>query len=307
MNLPPVSPLFRHGLVVVVLTLGGLCLPAAEPAPGSLPGAQVEGAKRQELLGVSVDPARIVKQKDVSDVACGPAAVLHALRFGTKGMQAAGHALDGADGPGKLQLLIENHAKKPSRDYKSGDRWRKDGMSCADLTDLYNDVLTSQKLPKVAGFYLNREKDEAPPAFLRRVHGRLVHSLSQQIPVVISVRSFAPIRDDKNKDGFHWEGLGAHFVLLTRVPARLQEADRGFAFEFVDSDSGKVESGYVHVETTRNFTAARGNAEKWEWLTDYPFLLVTAPSLPLRTGEQAWWSRTIVTLNFGIFAAVPSR
>ena len=35
-----------------------------------------------------------------------------------------------------------------------------------------------------------------------------------------------------------------------------------------------------------------------EWISDRPFLLVTAPSLRLGTQAQPWHLRTIIILNF---------
>jgi hypothetical protein len=50
-----------------------------------------------------------------------------------------------------------------------------------------------------------------------------------------------------------------------------------------------------------DFTAAKGNAEKWEWLTDRPFLCIVAPSLRLQTQTTPWSSRTVIILNYAIY------
>jgi hypothetical protein len=92
-------------------------------------------------------------------------------------------------------------------------------------------------------------------------------------------------------------------VTVVEVPASLPENEKGFRFGFADPYTGRVEYGYVHAEEARNFTAARGNAEVWEWVTDRPFPLVTAPSLRLKTQDAPWFARTLITLNHAVFRA----
>jgi len=293
------------GLVLAVWGLSVVSGPRAAPVP--VPETRTVRFQRS-WVGLEIAPAQIVGQKDIAENACGPAAVFHALRFGNQRLQAVATALPGRNGAAKVQALIDDHGKKPSRDYAAGLRWRTDGVSARDLTDLYNDVLQANQLAKAEGLFLNRQPDEKPELFLRRIHGRLVQSLEQGVPVVVLLRSFAAQPNaaknagkDAGADAFLWHGLSGHFVAITKTPAALSEHQRGFAFEFVDSWSGKPEEGYIRVETTRPFAAAKGNAEQWEWLKDCPFLLVTVPSLPLSTGRQPWWARTTVVLNYGIF------
>ena len=89
---------------------------------------------------------------------------------------------------------------------------------------------------------------------------------------------------------------------MTAVPERIDDGEKGFRFTYADSFTGRLETGYAHVDEARNFTAAKGDEKRWEWLTDRPFLLVTAPTLRLSTQKQPWQLRTIITINYAVYA-----
>ena len=125
------------------------------------------------------------------------------------------------------------------------------------------------------------------------------------MPVITSFRSFAPSWNEKKKE-WEWEGLFQHFVAVVSVQETLAEGEKGFSFAYADSHTGRLEHGYANIDEARNFTAAKGNTERWVWRTDRPFLLVTAPSLRLKTQEQPWYVRTIITLNYGVFRKDPT-
>lgn len=253
------------------------------------------------FIEVPVDPAAVLDQMAVSKIGCGPTAILHSLRFGNDARRAAFDAVPG-DGAEKIKLIMDVHARKPSGEYQKGERLRGDGIACRDLTDMMNEVLAEAKLPAVEGIFLNREKHETPEALLRRVHGRMARSLEAGVPVIVSLRTFAAQPDRKKADGYSWHGLHGHYIVVTRIPRELSEFDRGFPFTYLNSDPGKMESGYIYAETVRGFCAIRGNDEDFEWLEDSPFLLITAPKLKMKTQNQPWWARTTITLNFGLFA-----
>ena len=133
------------GLVFAIWILGIASGPRAEPANGPEPRDQREFCFQRKWVGVEVAPSKIVGQNEVSEYACGLAAIYHALRFGNKRMQAAVNLLPGMSGVAKVQGLLDVYGKKPSRDYSSGLRWRNDGISAQDLTDIYNDVPRNQQ------------------------------------------------------------------------------------------------------------------------------------------------------------------
>jgi hypothetical protein len=144
-----------------------------------------------------------------------------------------------------------------------------------------------------AGFGLIAGRDEPLEAHLRRIHGLLGGSIRRGVPVVTSIRSFAPRPPAAGGEPV-WTGLDGHYVTVTAVQERIDDGEKGFRFTYADSFTGKLETGYAWVDEARNFTAAKGDAKRWEW--------VTAPSMRLSTQKQPWHARTIIILNFAITA-----
>lgn len=248
-----------------------------------------------ESVGVAVDVGRVLRQGDLDANACGPVCLVNALEFGDEACRKMLAALPGETPARRAVGILERFGGRPSRDYGEGRRVRSDGISCEDLTDIVQEVVASGGLT-ARGEFLDRAENEADRSFLHRVHGRLADALRAGRPPVVSLRSFAVAADEEQE--YLWNGVAGHFVVVTRVPAKLADHELGFAFEFIDPESGRVESGYVYLERQRPFLAARGNAERYEWKRGSPFLLVAAPTLSLGLPNQPWWARSIVTLNY---------
>lgn len=253
----------------------------------------------ERTVGVEVKPAAILSQARLDGNACGPVAIVNMLQVGDPTCREALAALDGDSLLAKAQTIINQVGSNPSTDYGDGARIRSSGVSCVDLTAIVSDVVAGEGLT-ARGEFLDRRGRETDRAFLERVHGLLADALREERAPIISIRSFAVQKDSSFDDGFSWTGLIGHYVVLTRVPAQLAEHDWGFAFEFIDPISGRLEQGFVRLERQRAFAAAKGNASQYQWLNGKPFLLVTAPSLSLGTADRPWWSRTIMTLNYAI-------
>lgn len=248
---------------------------------------------------IRVDPARVLRQDDLDTKACGPVSLVHVLQFGDAACRKALGLLPGGTPAQRAAAVMERFGGKPSRDYGEGKRVRGDGISCVDLTDIAREVVTPAGLT-ATGDFLDRRKNEADRTFLHRVHRRLADALRTGRAPLVSLRSFATAVDSKMQDGYSWNGVQGHFVVVTRVPAKLADHELGFRFEFIDSKSGRVESGYIYLERRRAFLAAKGNSARYEWKRGSPFLLVTAPTLSLGVDAQPWWARSIVTLNYVI-------
>lgn len=252
-----------------------------------------------EWVRCKVD-GRIVRQAPISKVACGPCCLLHSLRFGAAPARALAARLAGRDDVARVRALIAAGGAAASRDQGRGQRYDPaSGVSGEDLEDWLNEVRAGGELPALRGEYMERQKQEAPQAQLRRIHALLRRSLRQQEPVVIHLRSFAA-RLDKASGAFRWEGVLGHFVVVTGVPRELAGGARSLVVEAVDSAQGRVSRLTLHV-AVRNFTAARGNAVKWTWLKDRPFLCVTAPSIPLGRAGEPWYTRSVVVLHHAIY------
>lgn len=248
------------------------------------------------------DPPRrgtVAAQAAIGENACGPCAVYNALQFGERDLAALAGRLPGKSAEEQIRGLIARHGGRPSEEYGDGrPRYsEKEGMGWADVLGLANDALKDGGFKPLEGGYLDRRQGEEPADHVRRVHRALKASLDAGQPPLVSFRSFMA---KQNGAEFLWEGLFGHWVAVVEVQDSLAGHERGFRFGFADSWSGRVEHGYVHAEEARNFTAAKGNLKKWEWVTDRPFLLVTAPALRLKTQDAPWFARTFITLNYAV-------
>lgn len=242
----------------------------------------------------------VVAQKELGENACGPCAFYNGLVLGDASLAEVARRLPGADAPEKIRGLIGTYGRRPSEEYGGKKpRYTEDaGMSWRDLLGLANDVYADHGLPPARGSYLDRSKGEATVDHVLRIHGLLRRSLDAGFPPLVSFRSFEARRQGEE---FLWHGLFGHWVTVVEVPSSLPQNEKGFRFGYADPYTGRVEYGYVHVDEARNFTSARGNAETWEWVSDRPFCLVTAPSLRLKTQDAPWFARTLITLNYAVF------
>ena len=254
-------------------------------------------------LLILVDAQETLNQDLVYKVACGPCAIVNQLQFGTEKEQDALRKLKGGSKAQKAKEIIKRYGKRQSPNYRDGRPvFREDGMSSPDLLRMVNWVRGDKSLPELAGDYLNRGENEELEDHLARVHRQLKESLDSGTKPIISFRSFTPKYYDELEEWL-WSPLMGHFVTVISVPDQIEEGEKGFRFRFADSATGKIETGYAHLSEARNFVAQRGDKVNWEWKKDRPFLLVTAPSLRLKTQKSEWFLRTIITLDYGIYAS----
>lgn len=218
------------------------------------------GAQPDGFVSVRVAEGSVARQGDLDANACGPVCVVNSLSLGDAACQKALKGLAGDSPAERAQTVVERFASKKSRDYGEGKRTRKDGVSCADLTDIASKVVAKAGL-KSEGQFLDRQEGESDRSFLKRVHGIFADSLRDGRPPMISRRSFAAEADSKKPGEYVWNSVAGHFVVVTSVREKLSDHDWGFTFEFVDPETGHVESGYIYLERERGFTAARGNAK----------------------------------------------
>lgn len=244
----------------------------------------------------------IVRQKSIDKFACGPCAILNAINFADASLGLDSSRIEGETNETRVRTIIEQFGSRDSLVHADSKRFngRYTGTAASDLVMIFNEILESTEHSlRVSGLYLNRRENESQAGNLARIHVMIKESIDQGLPVVFSVRAFTA-RFNEPKDKFLWEALTTHYVVIDRVQPELKDNEKGFAFEYLDSNSGQREYGYIHLGEARNFTAARGNAEHWKWIPDRPFCLVTAPSLRLGTQKQKFHLRTIITANYVI-------
>lgn len=246
--------------------------------------------------------AQVVSQSSLGENACGPCAIVNALQKSTGLYQDGLRYAGGQNAMEISKSLIERFSKMPSQSYPGEMVYDpKRGITWRDMEFCMSSLFAHRKDAMLKGGYLDRQKDELLSDHVRRVHKLLANSLKAGLPVVTSLRSFAPAQQ---QDGKHeWVGLHGHFVTIVSVQDQMTDSELGFRFEYADSFTGNNHVGYAYADEARNFTAAKGDAVKWEWLNDRPFLLVAAPSLRLGTQKQPWYLRTIITLNHAVYAS----
>ncbi len=240
---------------------------------------------------------------ETPDIACGPASAINFLRFGTPPMRAAEAGLMGTDDGERLRYVIHRYfLGRKSVDVPGAKRLEFGGVTVNDLTAAIAEVFADHHLGTVRGRFLDRRLREKDGEFVHRVHGLLKDSLEQGRPVLVSLRSFvASYHEDHEK--ILWDRGEHHYMVVTGVPAVLGEGERGFTFEFIDSDGAERRSGFVHAESRQPFSAFKGSTEEGEWLNGSPFLLVTAPTVgAVRPRDLEWSDRWLITLNYAICA-----
>src|SRR5688572_29086240 len=260
------------------------------------------GARETETATAAVAAAvdrPIVRPDAIGANSCGFCALYHSLAWGGTELAAAAAKLGGATDADKVEQLIARYGAKPSEAY-AGTRARyvaSSGITWRDLGVATGELFADAGLGTIVSGYLDRQKDERHAAHARRVHRLLADSLAAGMPPVLSIRSFTVREVDGKKQ---WQGLMGHWVTVVDVQPELGDGEQGFRLGFVDSETGRRQWGYAFADDTRWFLAAKGDSEKFEWLTDSPFLALVAPKPGLATGEEAWSTRTVVTLNYAI-------
>jgi len=257
--------------------------------------------------GVPVDPLQIIDQ-NVDRVyktrACGPTAVLNALRFATGREQGIYSTLIGGDDATRLRYLIDRwYAGRSSSVVAGVKRFDTHGCYVEDLAAGFNELLAENKLPDAKSVFLDRRPPEkSDREFLKRIHGSFANSLRNGLPPIVSLRSFVARKHYGESDTSRWGIARHHFVVVTSVPEKLAENDLGFRFEYIDPFGGSTGSAFAYAEQHMTFRAFKGSNGIGEWLRGTPFLLVVAPGIEsLQPLNADWPDRVIITLNHAIY------
>lgn len=194
------------------------------------------------------NPAAVaVDQLAVSGNACGPAALLNALRFGATDWQRAAVAVAGATDRERLLTIIRGWGMRPSKSLVGHKRWSRHGVNVDDLCDIANEITQSQWQLRMQCEVLLAKPGESAPKLLARVHDRLASSLKHGLPPIISIRRIAR-RTGKDK-AVSWEVLQGHYVTLIGVPTRLEKNATEFPLSYIDPWGGKRGSGSLRIST----------------------------------------------------------
>jgi len=186
------------------------------------------------------DNVRAASQLVVSGNACGPAALLNALRFAEERWNQSLSSVDGDTDRGQLLTIIRRHGLRPSPHLGGRPRWGRGGINVADLTDVANEITASRDLPSIRHEILIRNSNEPATRHLARTHRLLETSLARGLPPILSVRRFAWRTGE-------WTVIDAHFITVTAVPRRLPRHAESFSIEYIDPWGAARHHGEIHI------------------------------------------------------------
>ncbi|GAA5484673.1 hypothetical protein [Haloferula sargassicola] len=173
-----------------------------------------------------------VDQLDVSGNACGPAALLAAIRCGDGKWRAVAEKIPGRSDRSKLLYIIKAHGVRPSASLRGRNRWSRHGINAEDLADVAGELAGIGGLPAPRIENLLPGRRESVPNTLKRLHRRFRQSLINGLPPVISLRRYV-LRHGA------WVTLDSHFVTLVQVPEKLAGGEKQFTLTYFDPWGGK--------------------------------------------------------------------
>lgn len=201
----------------------------------------------------AANPAALpVNQLDVAGNACGPAALLNAFRFGSKGWQRVFDAVHGKNDRERVLTVIRGAGMRPSASVPGRPRWGRRGVNVADLRDMANEMAAEQWQPQVVWETCYLKSHETPGVLLRRVHSRLRSSLGKGLPPVLSLRRHVLT------EAFRWPSIDAHFITIIAVPDRLDQNARSFSVRYIDPWGGRFCEGEIRIPSQTVLTGSGG-------------------------------------------------
>lgn len=194
-------------------------------------------------VGAPCRTAAVVDQLAIAGNACGPAALLNALRHGSLPYQQAARAIPGDTDTKQLRDIILHQGSCRSNHGSRRPRWSRRGIHAADLTDVANDIVAPHGAPRLQLWI--------PVAVSSKhaLHRKIVRSLRAGFPPILALRRYAGI-----------EVVGSHYVTLCEIRL-LDGEDEAWSVEYLDPLGGKKCHGIIRAYKT---------AGPWRYLADFP-------------------------------------
>jgi hypothetical protein len=194
-----------------------------------------------------------VDQLAIAGNACGPAAVLSSLRFGSEKWRKVADALGGNNDRQRLRKIILEFGMRPSESLGGRSRWSKAGVNVADLCDIANEMAEGTSLPVLKYEIMVRKPRESQADLLQRVHSRMERSLAEGMPPVVGIRRFTQRKGT-------WMVVEAHFVTVIAIPKKLEKGAASFPVTYLDPWGGRRCEGRIAVSETE-FVAGEGGTD----------------------------------------------
>lgn len=240
---------------------------------------------------------------------CVPASILNSLQFGSLKCKNVFSNIPGNHNAEKLAKSIRRLRLDDSSVFSDKKRCGEDGLVFVeDISDCYNCIIREYDPYSfsVRGEFANRIDGETPEDHLQRIRAKLDGSIASGVLPLVSLAQF--IADGSEaKDDLEWKGTYGHTIAITSVNPITKKSKSSFAFQYLDSMSGRLEEGYAFLEK-RPFAAPMGsNPQTKVQLYDSPYLVVIVPAMELSDGSYPWHRRSIIVLTFIVGEFTPSK
>lgn len=190
--------------------------------------------------------APLVSQLIISGNACGPAALLNALRLGSPDWQRPAAALPGNTERDRLGFLIRRYGMRPSSALKGRNRWSRAGVNLTDLLDMGNEMARPYLLSQLSDEVFILNPSDAPHKLLARAHQCLDRSLRKGLPPIVSLRLMT-YRKPAPGGPLGWITVRGHFVTITRIPCELVDNADSFPVSYIDPWCAKRAEGIIRL------------------------------------------------------------
>lgn len=181
---------------------------------------------------MAADPAN---QLSISGNACGPTALLNALRFGSADYQQAAAAIPGSTDRSKLHHVITRYGNRWSQHIPQRRRWSRRGINAADLTDVACEL--AGPAPSV------RMIIPQDPRVIEHSYQAVARSLRRGFPPIAGIRRY---------DGA--KTIESHFITIIQVPDTLAPGAQEFSIHYIDPMGGKQCQGMIRARQRETFT-----------------------------------------------------
>lgn len=254
----------RHRYMLLVFTLWLTTL-------GQWIWADDSAREKADIVRIDADVARAISQGDTQG--CGPVSLLNMLKLGPEAYQKAYRELAGDTGEQAFQRLKADYCDTKGKNGKVrySDRT---GINDAQLTRLCEAVANDFQLGDIDTLYTVRNEKESDQDFALRINRAIRHSLSNNVPVIMSIDSYGE-RDGK------WQKLTGHYMLFTGVQPTGPSNPNSFLVEYIDPVGAKHRQAFVYVGERNHPGAYAHYPDGDQWLEGNPYLCMASPSTEL--------------------------
>ena len=178
--------------------------------------------------------ARPANQLSLASNACGPTALLNALRFGSSPYQQSAAAIAGNSDREQIRRIILTHGRESSAHIPGQARWTRRGVNAADLTDIARDCC--QGTSDAPTLFI---PNSSLHANLAGIHKKIANSLRRGFPPIASLRRYDGIRT-----------IDSHFITIIEISAEPDEKATSMPITYIDPLGGKKLSGSLVITPT---------------------------------------------------------